>query len=133
MAQERKITATDFSVFGTVDENGVLKELSTQEAIENAFRMWVVSKKGEVIRSPNRGGFLFPWLIKPMSEVNVGRFKISILNGLEQDFYPFLKVESLTIEPDYEARQWNIHLIGYAPEYKTKVDSTVALSVAAGV
>ena len=133
MAQERKITATDFSVFGTIDANGNLKALSTQEAIENAFRMWVVSKKGEVIRFPNRGGFLYPWLMKPMTEVNVNRFKISILNGLEQDFFPYIKVNTLEISPDYNSRVWNIHLVGFCPEYKTKVDSTVALSVASGV
>ena len=130
MAQQRRVTATDFSIFGSVDANGTLQALDTQQAIENAFRMWMVSSQGEIIRNPRRGGFLIPWVTKPLTVENAQKIRVAILNGLEQDFVPYIQVTSLTVSPNYESRRWDIDLKGYCPDYKIEVSTTTSLKSA---
>lgn len=130
MAQQRKVTATDFSVFGNVDANGTLLPLNTQDAIENAFRMWAVSSKGEIIRNPRRGGFLLPWITKPLSEENADEIRSAILDGLDQDFTPFIEITRVDVVPNYIERQWDIEVIGFCQEYKTEVSTSVSLAAA---
>lgn len=115
--------ATDFSLFGDTDENGNLKTLDTVSSIENAFQMWLVSSEGEIPRSPSKGGYIAQWINKPMTPENTEEIRASILEGLEEDFTPYIQVQSLQVTPNYQDRYWEIHLIGVAPEYKTRVDS----------
>lgn len=117
--------ATDFSVFGDTDINGNMQVLDTKKSVENAFRMWLVSSRGEIPRAPQKGGYLAQWLQKPMTPENTEEIRAAILEGIENDFTPAIKVEQLSVEPDYQSRVWNIHLIGLVPEYKTRLDSSV--------
>lgn len=123
----KRVTATDFSVFGETDNNGSLKLLQTPEAIENAFRAWLVSSRGEIIRRPDRGGYLKQQLSKPMNSDRLEVIRAAIMNGLEQDFIPYIEVESLILTPDYANRKLNIELRGISKEYKTKISTSATL------
>ena len=123
----KRVTATDFSVFGETDNNGSLKQLQTPEAVENAFRSWLVSSRGEIIRQPNRGGYLKQQISKPMTPDRLEVIRAAIMNGLEQDFVPYIEVESLILTPDYSNRKLNVELRGLSKEYKTRISTNVTL------
>lgn len=120
-----KNSVWDFDAQGTKDSQGNLKILWNKDAIQNAFRMWLVSSKGEMIRRPSYGGVLRQWLIRPMSDENAQNIRTAILSGLNQNFYPFITPTTLTVEPRYEEHYWLITLIGYCKEYSTDINTTV--------
>lgn len=114
---------SDFSVFAEKEENGQLLTLGTIGSVENAFRMWLVSQRGEIPRAPSKGGFLVQWLNKPLTPENGEELRATIIEGLEIDFYPNIRVERLSVEPNYRGKYWEIHLIGLVPEFKERIDT----------
>jgi hypothetical protein len=59
-----------------------------------------------------------------MTPENTEEIRASILEGLEEDFTPYIQVQSLQVKPNYQDRFWEIHLVGVVPDYKTRIDST---------
>jgi hypothetical protein len=115
-------TAYDIYLFGGIDQRGNIKEVYSKDAITNAFKLWITSKKGDILRQPSKGGYLYPWLTKPMSQENADKIKTVILLGLENDFQPYLIVNSLEVIPDYNKKAWKIVLEAYSPQYKSQVE-----------
>lgn len=114
--------AFDYNVIGGLDTEGNIKTLTGKEAVINSLKVWLLSKTNDYIRKPGKGGYLYNWLCKPMSE-NVQRRIISSLRiGLDQDFYPRLIVKSLQVIPNYEKRYWTIIITGYVPSAKETID-----------
>lgn len=105
----------DFSATGETDYNGQLRILKDNEALENALRMWIASFRGEIIRQPDKGGYIVQWLTKPMSEDTRTSIKEAIEDGLFEDFQPPVQIRQLNIIPDYENQNWKIELKGYCP------------------
>ena len=106
---------SDFSSLGEIDDNGSLRLLTGHEAVENALRLWIASFRGELIRNPDRGGYIVQWLAKPMSEEVGLRIKEAIEDGLFEDFEPRVSIQRLTVTPYYEQSFWKIELEGYVP------------------
>lgn len=119
----------DYDYRGTVDVKGNLKQLWGKDALDQSLKMWIASMKGESIRNPNRGGFLLAWLLKPITETTVEDIKMTIRDGIYQDFRPYLRIIDLVVEPNYEKRYWYIELKVYSPDLK--VQTTVSERVKA--
>lgn len=111
----------DFSVFGELDNNGQLKILTGEEAVFNALRIWVASFRGEILRNISRGGYITYWLLKPMTDENTENLRQAIEDGLYEDFYPSLRVQQLSVIPDYERELWKIELQAYVPYLKDNI------------
>lgn len=114
-------TVYDHDLEGGADSNGQIRQVWGREALENSIKMWITSQSGEIIRSPQRGGYLFPWLTKPMTEVDTEDFAMSIRDGIDQDFTPALRIVRLEVNPNYSKRYWELYLEVQAQEFKTRV------------
>ena len=113
---------SDYSIYAETDSRGVLKLLVGKEAVENALRLWLVSFPGEVIRSPQKGGYITRWLFKPMNEDTQQMIREAIMEGLYEDFSPALKLKSLEVTPIYDKEQWRISITAYSPFMKTEIN-----------
>ena len=110
----------DHDLKGGINDNGEINQIWEKDALNNAIKLWIASFKGEMIRRPNRGGYITRWLLKPMQSTDIDQIKMALRDGLEQDFVPYLEILDLSIIPDYENRQWKFYMEVYAPDLKIK-------------
>lgn len=115
-------TIFDTSMYGLRDSSGSIKDLWGKEALSNALIQWLTLKKGEVLRRPDLGGVLDPWITKPLTDLNAKLMVRVIQANIESNFTPYLQLVSLNVTPDYEKRAWFIEIEAYSPEYKVPVD-----------
>lgn len=108
----------DFDSTAEIEPNGSLRLLTGNQVLENSLRMWIASFRGEIIRNPEKGGYIVQWLMKPMSEETGIRIKEAIQDGLFEDFDPKVVIQKLDVIPNYEQGYWQIELRGYAPSLK---------------
>jgi len=108
----------DIDYRGGITPQGNLKQRWNEAALQNAVKMWIASYEGEIIGNPDRGGFLMGILGRPMRETDVDDFEDALKKGFRRDFTPYLKIESLVIEPDYAGRKWIVSVSVFSPELK---------------
>lgn len=111
----------DLDYQGNIDAQGQLKYVWGKEALSQSIKLWIASLKGEVIRSPNRGGYIASWIGKPMKSVDVDDIEMTIQDGLYRDFRPYIQIQSLTITPNYEKRHWHIEMVVYSTDLRVQV------------
>jgi len=117
----------DLNYKGGIDAYGHVKEDWGANALNNAILIWLASYRGEAIRNPNSGGYITQWLMKPMSEANVPSIKMSIKDGIEQDFFPVLTINEISVTPNYSQSYWSIYLDVYSSDLKIR--TTVSANI----
>lgn len=115
------INYIDTDIRGLIDHSGNLVTLTGTEAIKNSIIVWLTSFRNDILRSPGKGGYLTQHLYKPMSEYNRDLIRDSIMDGLYQDYFPSVRVNSIQVVPDYEKKEWTIYLDVYVSEIKEEV------------
>jgi hypothetical protein len=100
----------DHDMEGNIDPDGSIRQYWEKDALTQSLKMWIASYKGECLRSPNRGGYISRWLLKPMNDSTIDLIKMAIRDGIAQDFDPPLEILELTVEPNYTNRYWRIYL-----------------------
>jgi len=108
----------DHDYLGTVDTNGAIKQVWGEEALNQSLKHWLASFRGDIIRDPNKGGFLTPLLAKPMNLINQDNLKMAIKDGLYQDYKPYLAIQKLEVKAENEGRYWYIYLEVYSKDLK---------------
>ena len=108
----------DLDFLGELSENGALPEQYGHSALANAIKLWILSQKGETFRSLNRGGFVYQYLNKPMTQVSPDEIKHSIRDGIDIDWRGNLQLLFIEVQPNYEQKGWKIQLQVYSPTYK---------------
>jgi len=112
----------DFSLFGGLDKKGNINTFQEKEAFTNSLNMWLLSKENDYIRKPGKGGFLYSWLMKPLSDVNAQLMLRSLKIGIEREFVPTIFVQNLEVLPNYQKRTWTVILTGWVPEIKSTIN-----------
>ena len=112
----------DYPMDAELTVNGVLRTLEGKDAIANALRQWISSFKGEVIRQPDKGGYISRWLMKPITEETALAIKRAILDGLTDEFTPALIPQVIEVIPHYEQQYWEIHVEAYSPEFRESIN-----------
>ncbi len=112
----------DYPMDAELTVNGVLRTLEGKDAIANALRQWISSFKGEVIRQPDKGGYISRWLMKPITEETALAIKRAILDGLTDEFTPVLIPQVIEVIPHYEQQYWEIHVEAYSPEFRESIN-----------
>jgi hypothetical protein len=90
--------------------NGGLKYFWNDKALNQSVKLWLASFKGEIIREPERGGYITYWLMHPMNKENIDNIETSIYDGFYQDFRPYLEIRKLKVEPNFAERYWYIYM-----------------------
>ena len=111
----------DYDISGRVGTSGDIVQVWEEDALKNSLKMWIVSRRGDIIREPERGGFIIDWLTKPLNEENAENVEMSIRDGIDQSFAPALKIQNLSVTADPERRQWRIYMEVTSPDLKLQV------------
>lgn len=117
----------DTDILGRKDANGNIAQLTGKDALKNSITTWLTSFRGDIIRAPNRAGYISRHLYKPMNEANRVNMINAITDGFNQDYYPTVKVNSLKVNPNYENKTWEIDLVVYS--YLLKDYTDVSLTI----
>lgn len=117
----------DSDLYCTINPNGKIKELWNKDALDNAIKLWLISNNGELYRNPKKGGYIIPYISKPMSEDNKDMIIFQIRRGLEEDFIPYFIVSNVEVTPNYEKKRWDIYIEGYSPNYKEFTQLNVSI------
>ena len=129
MVNKNKIkhTLVDYCYTGGFNNEGVMKLVYDEDAVENALKMWLVSVQGDIVRYGGYGGYIYKALHKPMNEDTVEEVTRFIEIGLDENFTPFLQIESVLVEPDYGKKLYLIDIEGFIPAYNFKLRFSGAL------
>ena len=122
MAEQETTVYHDIDVFGDENLDGTPKYYFDEEAINNALKLWLSSKKGDFLRRPELGGIVDRLLFKQMSPEQGAKMSFIIQNAINNQFAPTLKLEKLEVNPNYEQRYWEI-LIQYRNPFSNKTES----------
>lgn len=112
----------DHYYIGGTDSKGNIKQVWGNDALVNAVKIWLSLYQGEILRRPTDGGTLINLITKPMSPQRQIDIQREITRTLTQEFSPTLTNVSVTVEPDYVKRKWNISGIAYCFAIKDSLD-----------
>lgn len=108
----------DYDILGTQNIGDTTIELWNKDALNNAIKIWMTLFQGEIVRQPTVGGYLTTWIVKPMTEDNTDEIRESLIFGLENGFNPALKVQEISVKPDFQNRKWIIDVTVFSPDLK---------------
>ena len=117
----------DFPFYKKTNSNGSIVELTNSDALSQAIKIWLASKKNEKIRSLG-GGVLYQHLGKMMDDDRADNIKNSIINGLKNDFKPTMTPVQVEVVPDYDRERWKITIVAYNADLQVGVNTTTVIS-----
>jgi hypothetical protein len=110
--QDKSILYVDSPIVKKIDRNGNLTTLINSDAVAQSFKNWLISGKGEKIRS-NSGGWVLPFLGKGVTEEIASQVEKNIILGAEIDFSPPMTLTYVAVYPDKENFRYVIKVEGY--------------------
>ena len=119
----------DYDISGRVGLGGDILQVWEKDALVNSLKMWIVSRRGDIIREPERGGYLIDWLTKTMNEENAENVEMAIRDGIDQDFNPYLKILHLKVTAENSKRYWKIYLEVYSPDLNLQIQLSEKIKV----
>ncbi len=114
----------DFPMSKTLTKGGELQTYKNNEALEQALKIWLVSGKGEKIRTLG-GGILSPYLHKGLNNTTSNEIRKNILKGLESEFLPKMTVVNLDVIPNTQKERWEISLVAYNSDLSIGLNSFI--------
>lgn len=117
----------DFPFYKKVNKNGSIADMTNSDALAQAVKIWLVSKRNEKIRSRS-GGIIYPYLGKMMDENRASDIKNSIIRGLKEDFTPSLTTVQVEVTPNYEKKRWEIGIVAYNADLAVGVNTKVVIT-----
>lgn len=117
----------DFPVQGGFDKQGRLKRVYGAEALSNVMYSWILSKRGDRIRRPERGGSVYIALTKPMDENTLQLLEDALRTDFESEFSPNVLINSLEIIPNFAQKRWEINMEVTSPYLRIKTNFSANL------
>lgn len=117
----------DYPFYKKVDKNGSIADMTNSDALAQAVKIWLVSKKNEKIRSRS-GGILYPYLGKMMDDNRASSIKNRITQGLREEFVPPLVPVMVNVVPNYEKERWEIGIVAYNADLAVGVNTKVVVT-----
>lgn len=128
MTQTTKdIVYMDYPIVKETTSRGELKTYENSEALAQAVKIWLVSSQGEKIRTKS-GGYLMPFLGKPLDDENARKISQRLIQGLNEDFTPSITVVDIQVIPDTYNMRWVISIKGYNADLNIGVNTTVVVN-----
>ncbi len=100
----------DYDISGNIGLSGGIIQVWEEDALINSLKMWIVSRRTDIVREPGRGGYVIDWLTKAAQEQNIENLEMAIRDGIDQDFSPPLQIINLEVTVNALKRTWNIYM-----------------------
>ena len=117
----------DYPFYKKINKNGSIVELVNSDALAQAVKIWLVSKKNEKIRSRG-GGVMYSHLGKMMDENRATEIRNHIIQGLTEEFNPPLTPVQVDVIPNYDKERWEISIIAYSADLAVGVNTKVVVA-----
>jgi hypothetical protein len=117
----------DSSIRGLDTSTGNYETIYNEDALANAFRIWLLSRPGDNLR--NMRGFNHRFIGKPLSVETASVISYELRQRTEDDFSPALTVISVDVIPNYEKRQFDISLLAISSEVQLAMKINESLRV----
>ena len=116
----------DYPFYKKVNKNGSIADMTNSDALAQAVKIWLVSKRNEKIRSRS-GGIMYPYLGKMMDENRATDIRNRIIQGLGEEFNPPLTPVEVNVIPNYEKERWEIGIVAYNADLAIGVNTKVVV------
>ena len=116
----------DFPFYKKVNKNGSIADMTNSDALAQAVKIWLVSKRNEKIRSVG-GGIMYQYLGKMMDENRATDIRNRIIQGLSEEFEPPLTPVQVDVIPNYEKERWEIGIVAYNADLAVGVNTKVVI------
>jgi len=103
-----------------------LADMENSDALAQAVKMWLASKRNEKVRSLG-GGILYPYLGKMMDDDKADEMKGIITQGLQNDFTPPLTPVEVTVVANVEKERWEIGIVAYNADLAIGVNTKAVI------
>ena len=117
----------DYPFYKKVNKNGSIADMTNSDALAQAVKIWLVSKRNEKIRSVG-GGIMYQYLGKMMDENRATDIRNSIIQGLSEEFEPPLTPVQVDVIPNYEKERWEIGIVAYNADLAVGVNTKVVIT-----
>lgn len=116
----------DYPFYKKVNKNGSIADMTNSDALAQAVKIWLVSKRNEKIRSVG-GGIMYQYLGKMMDENRATNIRNRIIQGLSEEFEPPLTPVQVDVIPNYEKERWEIGIVAYNADLAVGVNTKVVI------
>ena len=116
----------DYPFYKKVNKNGSIADMTNSDALAQAVKIWLVSKRNEKIRSVG-GGIMYQYLGKMMDENRATDIRNRIIQGLSEEFEPPVTPVQVDVIPNYEKERWEIGIIAYNANLSVGVNTKVVI------
>lgn len=116
----------DYPFYKKVNKNGSIADMTNSDALAQAVKIWLVSKRNEKIRSVG-GGIMYQYLGKIMDENRATDIRNRIIQGLTEEFEPPLTPVQVDVIPNYEKERWEIGIVAYNADLAVGVNTKVVI------
>ena len=116
----------DYPFYKKVNKDGSLADMENSDALAQAVKMWLASKRNEKVRSLG-GGILYPYLGKMMDDDKADEMKGVITQGLQNDFTPPLTPVEVTVVANVEKERWEIGIVAYNADLAIGVNTKAVI------
>ena len=117
----------DFPFYKKVTNNGALLDLYNSDALSQAVKIWLASKKNEKVRSRG-GGIIAQHIGKMMDDERADMIKQAIIRGLKTEFTPSLIPVKVDVIGDYDNERWIVEIVAYNADLQVGVNTKVTIS-----
>lgn len=100
----------DIDIYGREEKQSYPVEYIDNDAIRNAFEMWLYSKPGDFIRNPGAGGPLNGITFKQMNTDTIQKFIFRLQKNVINFFVPAITLVDINFTPDYVNRILEIEI-----------------------
>ena len=101
----------DIDATGRKNEDGSALEYFDADAIGEALRNFVMSKKGDYLYEPTLGGLADSSLFKVMTTEAKEMLSFKIRNAITNYFTPYIQLKTIDLISDYQSRVLQINII----------------------
>jgi len=99
------------------------------EALKNRVLFWFLTKPGDFIREPEKGGVLYDFLGTPLTNGSISGLDFIVRANFTTTFQGDLNIESLDISPNFTTHQWEISMKVSDPINRELFDLSLGVSV----
>ncbi len=99
------------------------------DALKNRVLFWFLTKPGDFIRETGKAGVLYNFLSTPLTNSGSDDLDFMVRSNFSTTFQGDLTLETLSIAPNFNTHQWEVHMIVSDPINRELFDLSLGVSV----